>query len=98
MKKKMAISEPAAIRARERTREALDFVAKESDATGYLVGDRFTVADLTCAALLMPAVPVFEWGGPHEAETPKAAAWFASWADHPGAEWVRQIYRRHRKV
>lgn len=96
MKKKVGISEPAAIRARERTRDALDFVAKGSEATGYLVGDRFTVADLTCAALLMPAVHTFEWGGPREAETPRMNAWFASWADHPGTEWVREMYRRHR--
>ena len=96
MKSKMGINAESAAAAREITRGAFDFVAKEPGAKGYLVGDRFTVADLTCAALLMPCVSVAEWGGPPAAPTEKNRAWLAGWADHPGAEWVREIYRRHR--
>ena len=96
MRKQMGIDAESAIAARETTRKALDFVAKEPGSQGYLVGDRFTVADLTCAALLMPCVAVTEWGGPVEASTDKSRAWLERWADHPGAEWVREIYRRHR--
>ncbi len=97
MKSKMGIDADSAAKAREITRGAFDFVAKEPGPEGYLVGDRFTVADLTCAALLMPCVPLAEWGGPKDAPTEKNQAWLARWTDHPGAEWVREIYRRHRR-
>lgn len=98
MKSKMGINAENAAAAREVTRDGFDFVAKESGESGHLVGDRFTVADLTCAALLMPCVLVEEWGGPKEAPTAKNQAWLAQWADHPGADWVRETYRRHRSA
>jgi glutathione S-transferase len=96
MMSSMKINAQNAERAREVTREAFDFVAKEPASSGYLVGDGFTIADLTCAALLMPAVTVDAWGGPEDATTEKSRAWLARWADHPGAEWVRETYRRNR--
>ena len=86
-----------AVRARERTRQALDYVAKESETTGYLLGDGFTIADLTCAALLMPAVDVGDLGGPSLAGSAGEAAWYARWSDHPGSAWVRKIFRDHRR-
>lgn len=97
MKRMMSINPENAAAAREVTRGAFDFVAKEPGPAGYLIGDRFTVADLTCAALLMPCVTLEEWGGPPDADTEKNRAWLAKWADHPGAEWVRETYRRHRR-
>ena len=97
MKSRMGIDAESAAAARDKTREALDFVATESADTGYLVGDRFSVADLGCASLLMPCVAVAEWGGPAEAATGKNRAWHERWVDHPGAKWVREIYRRHRR-
>ncbi|MEN8161395.1 MAG: glutathione S-transferase family protein [Myxococcota bacterium] len=96
MRSSMGIDAENAARARETTREAFDFVAKEPGPSGHLVGDTFTIADLTCAALLMPAVAVSEWGGPVDADTEKNRAWLARRADHPGTEWVRETYRRHR--
>lgn len=98
MKGKMQINAENAERARQRVRAALDFVAERAGGEGYLVGGRFTVADLACAALLMPAVEVSEWGGPTEARSARTDAWFARWSEHPGAEWVRCTYRRHRLV
>ena len=97
MKKKMAINAANAETARERTRSAFDFVAKEAGESGYLVGSAFSVADLCCAALLMPAVSVSEWGGPVDADTERVSRWLERWANHPGAEWVREIFRRHRR-
>jgi glutathione S-transferase len=94
----LKISEQAAERDRARIRQAFDFVATQAGDAGYLVGRRFSVADLTCAALLMPAVCVSEWGGPRVSSTARTTAWLACWADHPGAEWVREIYRRHRRA
>jgi glutathione S-transferase len=97
MKSSMGIHAESAAAAREITRGAFDFVAKEPGPEGYLVDGRFTVADLTCAALLMPCVSLAEWGGPEDASTEKNRSWLARWVDHPGAEWVREIYRRHRR-
>ncbi len=95
--KSVGVNAQSALAARERTREALDFVAKESAANQYLVGDCFSVADLCCAALLMPAVDVSAHGGPAGKGGSRHEAWLSSWSDHPGAEWVREIYRRHRR-
>ena len=97
MRRSMRIDAENAAAGREITRQALDFVAKEPGPEGYLVGGRFSVADLTCAALLMPCVSVSAWGGPEEAATEPNRRWLARWSDHPGAEWVREIYRRHRR-
>jgi len=96
MRSNMQITAENAARALETTREAFDFVAKEPGPSGHLVGDAFTIADLTCAALLMPAVSTSEWGGPLDASTEKNRTWLARWADHPGAAWVRETYRRYR--
>jgi len=96
MKKTMKINDQSAATARVRSREALDFVAAEAGPSGYLVGERFSVADLCCAALLMPCVDVSDLGGPAPARGPKLDGWYARWAELPGAEWVREIYRRHR--
>jgi len=77
--------------------EALDFVAETSAETGYLVGGTFSVADLAAAAMLAPAVnpPHPDMAKP-EPKSPGLARWLARWADHPGAHWVREMYRRHR--
>jgi glutathione S-transferase len=79
------------------TQAAFDRIARDTSARGFLVGDRFSVADLTAAALLAPAV---ELTHPAMAlPTPMPAAvqdWYARWATHPGAAWVREQYRQHR--
>ena len=97
MVREMEVHEPRIAEAYEATGRAFEFVAEHSAATGYLVGDRFTVADLTAAALLAPAVDI-----PHPdmfKPEPRPVAierWLARWAELPGAEWVRTMYRRHR--
>jgi len=96
MRSSMAIDAANAERARERVRSALEFVTANAGRDGYLVGDTFSVADLSCAALLMPAVRVADWGGPTEHDSDKTRRWLANWSGHPGAEWVRAMYRRHR--
>jgi glutathione S-transferase len=83
--------------AREKTRSAFDRVESELQPSGYLVGDRFTVADLTAAALLFPLVRPPEAPYVIEATLPER---FASFRDemssHPGYKWVEEMYRRHR--
>jgi glutathione S-transferase len=97
MRRTMAITATNAERALLRTREAFDFVANESRATGYLAGDRFSVADLTAAALLAPGVELdpspFAYPAPYPASL---RGWWSRWRDHAGINWVRRIYREHR--
>lgn len=79
--------------------DAFDFVARESAATSYLIGDRFSVADLAAAASLAPLVdpPHPDMKRP-EPYPPAVAARLACWRDHPGRHWVLEIYRRHRPL
>lgn len=81
-----------------RVEEALDFVAARGGADGYLVGDRFSIADLAAAAILSPAVlpPEFPYLPPQPYAPLIEQQWLARWRDHPGAAWVRAMYRRHR--
>ncbi len=97
MRRDMQVNDASADRGRVRTREALDFVAREAGPEGYLVGDVFSVADLCAASLLAPAVmpPDTPMAMP-EPRPEGVRAWLASWADHPGAGWVRGQYARHR--
>lgn len=77
--------------------EVLALVAERSGGTGYLVGDSFTLADLTAAATLAPLVspPNSPMAAPRVLGRPFRAL-MAHCADHPGAEWVRRMYARHR--
>ena len=79
-------------------REGLDFVVRESAATGFLVGERFSVADLTAASVL--AVCVDPPDSPMTRPRPVAAPFaelLARYERHPGADWVRRIYREQRR-
>ena len=80
MKRSMGINAENAARARERVRQALDFVAKQTEGSFYLAGGRFSSADLTVASLLMPTVDVAALGGPVTAATGPELAWQARWA------------------
>jgi glutathione S-transferase len=79
------------------TQQALDRVAAEIGPSGHLAGDAFSLADVAVAALLAPAVRVDHPAMRLPDPVPDAvAAWYARWADHPAAAWVRETYRRHR--
>ncbi|MFO1216801.1 MAG: glutathione S-transferase N-terminal domain-containing protein [Burkholderiaceae bacterium] len=78
-------------------REALDFVAERSRATGYLVGDAFTIADLTAAAALaMLARPANSAMAAPQPVGPAYAALMARYASHPAIAWTLAIYAKHR--
>jgi glutathione S-transferase len=97
MRLDMGVNADGAERARERTAEALDRVAKTAGPDDYLVGDRFSVADLAAAALLSPVA--FPRESPVWVAEPHSNAlrtWLARWADHPGTAWVRRTFARHR--
>ena len=79
------------------TEDMLDLIAERSSKTGYLVGSKFSLVDLTAAALMhvcvLPKEYPAEWPQPY----PDAVQhWLARWADHPGALWVQEIYTKHR--
>jgi glutathione S-transferase len=88
--------EPARV-ARDKTAAALDRIEAELQPSGYLVGDRFSVADLTAAALLFQLVRPPE--APYLLPPPLAPAVERFRAEASGRrafEWVKQMYRRHR--
>lgn len=85
-------------RGREQTVAAMDLIEDELEGD-YLVGDRFSVADLTGAALLCPLVspPEFAYDWPPE--------WPDEWeefrrslADRRAYVWVQEMFTRHRGV
>ncbi len=100
MKTSMGINTTAGIEEGiEGTQDGLDFVAREANDAGFLVAQSLSVADITAASLLAPAV--MPEGSPMALPIPRPArveTWLAKWADHPGADWVRTIYRNHRST
>jgi len=66
----------------------------------YLVGDRFTVADLTAAALLAPmAMPAEAPHTPRGRLAEPIAAFLAEWErETPLLAWSREVFRKHRPV
>ena len=76
---------------------ALDRIETTRQGRRYLVGDDFTVADLTAAALLAPLLQ------PPEIQYPTTAPWPPVLAEyrgellgHPAARWAAVIYQLHR--
>ncbi|MCP5055304.1 MAG: glutathione S-transferase family protein [bacterium] len=96
MRKQMEITPEKVEESIQVTRDVMDRLQKEIGPSGYLVGDAFSIADLTAAALASPGV--HPDGGPmHPEQAPPAVdAWLARWADHPTTAWVREIYAKHR--
>jgi glutathione S-transferase len=89
----------AAGRARGQIVGALERLEAELEANGgeYLVGESFSVADLTAASLFYPLVLPPEGPLSPEAPTPPGLAGFrADMAGRPGFAWVEEMFRRHR--
>lgn len=98
MRADMGINADGAAEGRRRTEEGLERVAREAGPAGYLAGDQFSVADLTAAALLAPAVLPAEFPVTiPEPRPPVLQRWTERWANHPGGRWVLETYRRHRR-
>ena len=91
------INADTAARGWEKTIAALDRLESELGGRDYLVGDGFTVADLTAAALLHPLVRPDEvqYQVP-EPLPPALVERRAQLAPRPGFRWVQEMYRRHR--
>ncbi|HET7054669.1 MAG TPA: glutathione S-transferase family protein [Solirubrobacterales bacterium] len=87
-------------RSRAKVLAALDRLDRELEASGgeYLVGDAFSVADLTAASLFYPLVA--PEGAPLPADQPMPEPFErfrAPLRERRGFKWVADMFRRHRK-
>lgn len=94
MSARYAFTEAAVKTSRETLVAALDRIEVERAGRDYLVGDAFTVADLTAAALLYPLA----WPAEFQYELPKPppSEFFDSLRDHPAVGWISETWRLHR--
>lgn len=84
-------------RARQEVAVLLDEIAAAVSRSGYLVGDRFSVADLTAASLLSPLLWL-EHADMRRPEPlpPALQALLEEYASHPAAEWAQNMFNQHR--
>jgi glutathione S-transferase len=76
---------------------ALDRIEQERQGRAYLVGDAFTVADLTAASMLSPLLQPPEIQYPLRIELPPYLQDYrATLLQHPATQWASGIYRLHR--
>src|SRR5262245_12956557 len=76
---------------------ALDRIDQERRGRAYLVGDAFTVAALSAAAMLSPLLQPPEIQYPLRVEFPGYLEDYrATVLQHPAAQWAAGIYRLHR--
>jgi len=76
---------------------ALDRIEQERQGRPYLVGEAFTVADLTAAAMLSPLLQPPEIQYPMRVKLPPYLQdCRVTLLRHPAAQWAAQIYRLHR--
>jgi glutathione S-transferase len=93
-------ADEAADAARRDVLAGFDRLEAELDSAGgeYMVGERFSVADLTAAALFYPVVTPPEGPQILPADPPAGFAAFRdSVSDRPGFKWVETMYARHRE-
>jgi glutathione S-transferase len=100
IRREVGLTDQASVdEAYDATARGLEFVVEKSAATGYLVGDQFSIADLTAAALLALTVDVGHPAMRLPEPWPESyREWLAHWRPHPGTDWVRAMYDRHRGV
>jgi glutathione S-transferase len=89
--------EAAAQLARGKILAAFDRLEAELGSNDYLVGDSFSVADLSAASLLYPLILPDEGPLPEEEPLPVGLESFrAPLKDRRGYRWVEETFRRHR--
>jgi glutathione S-transferase len=90
--------EEAAEVARVKIVAALDRLESELGSGDYLVGDSFSVADLTAASLFYPLVGPDEGPLPGDEPLPAGLESFCEpLRERPGYTWVEETFRRHRQ-
>lgn len=98
MRLDMGINAEAAVRSQARVDAALDRLEREIQPSGYLVGDDFTVADLTAAALLSPLTNPPEYPYAQPPATKVVQEIRDRYERRRSFEWAREMYRRHRST
>ena len=96
---KYSINEESAAHARETVIAAMDRIEQERGPTGYLVGDSFSVADLTAAAILSPLVrpPEFPYHQVDPVRDPEdLKRWRDTLTERTAFKYVLEMYIRHR--
>jgi glutathione S-transferase len=100
MRRELEIDAQTAKEGRAKMIAAMDRLERELSSSGFLVGDCFTVADLTAAALFYPLVRPPQFPYPTlqaDNDLPDSLREFVrSLARRPGGEWVAETYRVHR--
>jgi glutathione S-transferase len=98
VKRRFRVRPDAVEESREKVRAAFDKIESAAGASGYLVGESFSVADLTAASILGVIVmpPEFTYIKFHDARTAQSRRFRDSLNGHPGFKWVEDIYGRHR--
>jgi glutathione S-transferase len=89
------VNPQSAVEGLERTRTMLDRIAAEVGPSGYMVGDGFTVADLTAAGLCFPLAPE-PYLRPVHLAAPQLLELREELAEHPAVAYVAEMYERHR--
>ncbi len=96
-RRNMGLDQPSVARARERLPGFFDRLEAEIQPSGYLVGDSFTIADLTAAAVMTAIIRPAEFSYALPEPWPEALVSLRqSIAHRAGFAWVLDIYRRHR--
>jgi glutathione S-transferase len=88
------IASASAAASRAKVVAALDRIEAELGPSGYLAGERFSIADLTAAALFSPLVQPLEFPYPYRLQA--AGGFRASLAGRRAFRWIAEMYRRHR--
>lgn len=96
-RRNMGASRSEIERARTRLGEHFDRLEREIGQSGYLVGEAFSVADLTAAAVFTAILRPNGFSYPLPAPWPEElVALKASVAQRAGSAWVEEIYAKHR--
>lgn len=93
-----AASAAEADRNRDKVLAALDRLERELGDDEYLVGESFSVADLTAASLFYPLARPPEGPLPPDQPGPAGFERFREpLEERRGVRWIREMFRRHRK-
>ena len=96
-KVKLKINPKDVVRAEEKIGAAIEWLNERLEGREYLVGEQFTVADITAASLLAPLACPPEHPIYGQAEfREKMSGPAQKWNDTPALNWVRKMYAQHR--
>ncbi len=96
-RRNMGMTDESLALAHERLSQHFDRLEREIGPSGYLVGDRFTVADLAAASVMTAIIRPPQFPYPLPEPWPEAlVALRASVASRVGFEWTLDMYGRHR--